>query len=182
MQLNFNQYIFDYYQPKLRNPKLVEFSQMLISPIIRQYDEFVKYYDDLKFIYSHTAQRKSVEHLLNNVIDIFSKPIKLIDGFTFSQYTIGKNVVKDNGNDTFDYNGQVITYKPLRPIIGKNVLNIPIETRLIISKGELIKDYYCDTVVLIGSSEFSDSKKMEQINYYLSLFIPAGVTYQLKEY
>lgn len=179
ISLNFNQYIYDYYQPKLRNTKLIEYTQLLISPIVRQYDEFVKFYNDLKFVYSHTAQRMSVEHLLNNVIDIVSKPIKLIDGFTFAQYTIGTKI--DYSDDTFDYNNQVITYKPQRPLIGKNV-TVPINEKFLVSKGEPEKDYYCDVVILIGNQEYQNATKMEQIKYYLSLFIPAGTIYQLKEY
>lgn len=179
--LNFNQYIFDYYIPKIRNPKLVEFTQLLISPIVRQYDEFYKYYNDLKFIYSHNGQRMSLEHLLNNKIDIISKAIKIIDGKTSAKYYIPKDIIPQDIEDTFDYQSQVITYKPLRPTIGKNV-SVPINRKLIISKGEINKDYYCDMIVLVGNNDYSDSNKLQMIKTYLLKFVPAGTSYQIKPY
>jgi len=110
---NFKAFIYDYLPLRLRTTKRIKWLHTLVSGVENLYNSLIERRNSAVFEMLHNAQRLSLEHLLNSVIQINGKPILLADADNLPEYYLYKDTEQTpNIFDTYSFSGVPVNYNP----------------------------------------------------------------------
>ena len=141
-----------------RQPKRIYWLYLLVFGLEDLLKRFKESFDDFKFIASHTSQTLSLEHLLNTLLTP-TVPITITDGYWLD------DVYVYNLNEIFTIEENYIYHSTEA---GTTNMNLYHST-----------EYDVDQVDFIINVATADSALIDKIHYYVSIYQPAGTTYEI---
>lgn len=177
---NFKQFIEEYLPIELRTTIRMKWLNALSEGIVSNYNSLIERRDVDLFLSKHTSQVASLEHFLNNKLEIVGKPIKIIDSESFPLYYINNDSEPLSlFQDNYSYQGTDVSYFPNNVFIGSDNDTIPIENEVFLGSDKFYVIDTVDFIVLVDNLDFS---KASQIRYYIDYYKIAGFTYKILVY
>ena len=181
---NYKQFITDYLPSFLRKDRRLDWLNLLSNELINNYNLLINRRENDLFLMKHTGQVASLEHLLNTRIGIVGKPVIIIDAEQIPTYFIGKDgETKPTVINTYDYLGTSYDYNQTKLFAGNdNERPIDIENKLWIGNDTTLHLDLIDYIVKVDTIDYSNSDKLERINYYIKKYNLAGFSFKIQSY
>lgn len=181
IKINFNRFVEDCIPFPLRSTQIInDWLQYLVYPVKRLYNNFVPFYNETIYLLQHTGQISSLEHILNNKLNILGKPIYIGEGFNKPvNFVCSDNKQDIKLIDFYDYQNGLIQYNPTKLYIGNDGSTIQPDKKFWVTSDNNV-DSDPDFIVWVDNVDYVTN--VNGIKYYVDKLKLAGSKYIIKTY
>jgi len=180
---DYKQFIKDYVPLRLRNQLNLDWLNANNEPTITGYDASVARHNINVFDMKHTGQVMSLEHLLNEKVDVLGKKIIIGDTGNIPQWYAGQdNELPTKTIDFYSYEGSEISYEPNKPYIGQDSETPDLNHTLWVGSDVTVETDTTDFIVYVDALDYQDTVKLDIINYYVKKYKLGGFSYSVVPY
>ncbi len=176
-------FVVDYLTGDYRNEFNVLYIETLLKDTENEMKTFAVIRDEMTYVMKHTGQVASIEDLLNTLIDVLGKPIKIGNGVVQPTYYLATdNIVEPNVVAEYGLNGNFVEYNPFEVWLADDTTEDISEELTFWLDDETDLTYKIDFIVYVDAVDVINLDKKKLIDYYINYYKSPASRYKIVAY